>query len=156
AEFKWRAAGASDGQVRTLRAALERRRGPKTVKRVVMDFDLDGWGVRRYAELTPGGAVMFEAQNEDFRQVPGRTLRLPWRSRIAIYADDEFVFSEAMVTGTLRVDSIDVSEPPPATFTLNYTKPGTEIIDNLSGRSVNYEIPAAPTDLERAIRDARG
>jgi len=108
--------------------------------------------VDQYHEEKSDGTPLLIAQNGGFKPVPSRALWLPEYCRITRYGGDH----AQPIMYTLHATSIDPQLKPSSLFSLKYTTPGTKMhVQGSDGVRQEYEIPAQPADLAKAIAEAR-
>jgi hypothetical protein len=132
------------------------RRMQEMPARLKYSFYLDpnmGYAVRRYDVSYEDGTLLRQCNNREFEQLKGRGLWLPRECQVdhywSIRAPEGFRFS----TSPIHSEFIKVTELVPAVlkdenFALNYTKPGTYVMDKTNPENTQlYMIPASLESL---------
>ena len=138
-----------------------------TPRKLQYVFYLDpqlGYAVRRWQALTEAGQLRSQAECTDHSKIPGHEIWLPRKWRTDNYISGNYpgeIFKVPFHTDLMEVSEFDTKRVPEEQFTLNYTVPGTNVMDNtlpeakLGKGGVAYKIPANRHDLDRVIEEAR-
>lgn len=160
-ERKLRAALVPEAQIAKNLAALERLKHLPARKRYVFYLDPSlGYAVVRHEERRMDNELLAMGENLKFRRIERSSLWLPEECRTSYYTwptAGGALFAEPLISLAVNVKSISLDLQPPEKFSLNYTTPGTLVLDKTADEgSVDYQVPASPADLDEVIRRARG
>lgn len=113
------------------------------------------YAVRRREELYEDGTLLLQVNNKDFKQLKGRDVWLP-RSSTADYYTWTTIpgtyFKSPVLSHVVEVSEFRLDRVPDEQFVLNYTKPGTIILDHTAPEgSLTYQIPADDLFLDAAL-----
>lgn len=153
---KW---ATSEGQVQGVLSTIQREREmpPQLVDSYYLDPSLH-YAVTRWEQAYPDGTIILRCDNSDFERLGSRAVWLPtncvrnyfWNTQPPV----GFKFSATPFhIEVCHVIAMSDRADPAAQFSLNYTKPGTVIIDGSQPNIVKtYQIP---TPLENLVEGPR-
>lgn len=138
-----------------------------TPKKIEYVFFLDpdhSFAVRRWQERTESGVLQHQLDGSNFQQLPGHALWLARESRVDSYVTNALpgeTFDIPIKTLIVNVSEYNTKTVPDSQFTLEYSTPGTLIVDRtlpeakLGQGGVTYRVPVNPDDLGQVITEAR-
>ena len=127
-------------QEQVVQTILDQRKQPATCRYTYYLDPALRYAVRRFDRSFAPDTLLSRSNFLDFQQVPGRQLWLPRRVETEMHEVPNLpgkVIAETILMNILEVTAYDFERVPDNTFVLNYTKPGTFIVD--------YSDPAAKT-----------
>jgi len=152
-------------QEEQLKLIEERQKSP-AIRRYTFFLDPEmHYAVRRLEQRYGADTLLQRADCSQFEQIPGRQLWLPRRIETQMYEWYSLpgtALKDSFLSQIVVVSAYDGSRVPDETFKLDYTAPGTMVVDGtdpagakLKNGSISYTIPARLQDLPAVIERAR-
>lgn len=156
-EESLRGLGAAGDRIKQVIAQTKSLRGMPELLVESFFFDPDmNYALRKWEQRTPDGTLFKATVNDDFTQLKGRVIWLPRRVTYGWYWGPNGPSDVPSESHVITVSEALPDSAPAAQFVLDYSAPGTHVVDRT--RDLNGEehiVPATQQALDRAATDAR-
>ncbi|HZL37173.1 MAG TPA: hypothetical protein VFC78_17770 [Tepidisphaeraceae bacterium] len=151
---QWPREATREQDVKSVLSAIRQER--QMPERLIDSYYLDPalhYAVTQWEQSYPDGTPLYRCENTNFEQVAGRRLWLPRSCIVSQFwcgsPPEGFKLSVTpLFKRELSVTSISPTPDAKANFTLNYTKPGTFVVDNTDPHvTKRYQLPTALENL---------
>lgn len=153
-------------QEQVLQGVLAQRKLPATCRYAYYLDPALHYAVRRLDRSYAPDTLLSRSISSDFVQEPGRPVWLPRRIETEMHempnqSTPDPVLVDSILSEVLEITTYDFARVPDDAFALNYTKPGTFVVDytdataKSSDGSIRYQIPERPQELTAVIQKAR-